>query len=178
MSLPPYTDYPTLNAGAIILRQIGPQDIDDIIEISFYDGQPAANAAEALDMLRRIHHDYAAGDSIHWGIADADSGAILGTCGYYRGFANASGELGCVMRPAYRGRGIMTLALRAAIEFGFSAMGLERVTAVTTRQNGSAIRLLERLQMEKVAARENDVLEYAFMKTIFYPNKAFISRDS
>lgn len=30
--------------------------------------------------------------------------------GYYRGFENASGELGCVLLPQFRGQGFMTSA--------------------------------------------------------------------
>ena len=166
MSFPPYTDYPSLNAGDIVLRQIGPGEIDDIVEISFYDGQPAASATEALDMLERIHRDYRAGNSIHWGIADRDSNTIAGTCGYYRGFENESGELGCVLREVFRGKGIMTRAMYAAIDFGFSVIGLQRITATTTKQNSRAIKLLERLQFVRIAELEGDVIEYELRKPV------------
>lgn len=164
MLLPPYSEYPTLHAGALVLRQILPADIDDVVEISFYDGQPAAGTAEALDMLERIHRDYEAGNSIHWGIADQGSNTILGTCGYYRGFANASGELGCVLRPAFRRRGTMTQALQAAMDFGFGVMGLERITAVTTHQNVGAIRLLERLHFVQLTGQPDGAVDFIILK--------------
>ncbi|MBW8361321.1 MAG: GNAT family N-acetyltransferase [Kaistella sp.] len=43
---------------------------------------------------------------------------MVGTCGFYRGFANEEGELGCILLSRYRGQGFMTGALRAAIDFG------------------------------------------------------------
>lgn len=70
---------------------------------------------------------------------------LLRTCGYYRGFPHATGELGCVLRPAFHGQGIMTEAMQAAIDFGFGEMGLERIMAITTEHNVKARALLGRL---------------------------------
>ena len=93
MHLPPYDVFPTILADRIILREIVLSDLDHILEVSFYDGKPAADTAEALVMLQRIERDYHNGDTIHWGIADKNSNIIMGTCGYYRGFQNGAGEL-------------------------------------------------------------------------------------
>lgn len=145
MHLPPYDVFPTILADRIILREIVLSDLDHILEVSFYDGKPAADTAEALVMLQRIERDYHNGDTIHWGIADKNSNIIMGTCGYYRGLRDGAGELGCVLRPAFRGQGIMKEAIQAAIDFGQQQMGLQHVFAITTRQNLKALALVERL---------------------------------
>ena len=145
MHLPPYDVFPTILADRIILREIVLSDLDHILEVSFYDGKPAADTAEALVMLQRIERDYHNGDTIHWGIADKNSNIIMGTCGYYRGLRDGAGELGCVLRTAFRGQGIMKEAIQAAIDFGQQQMGLQHVFAITTRQNLKALALVERL---------------------------------
>ncbi len=150
MHLPPYNIFPTLHAQQITLREILPSDLDDILEISVYDGKRAADTAEALVILQRIERDYHNGDSVHWGIADKNSNVIMGTCGYYRGLRDGTGELGCVLRPAFRGQGVMTEAMQAAIDFGRQQMGLEHIIAITTGENLKAISLLERLQFVRV----------------------------
>ena len=99
-------------------------------------------------------------NSIHWGIADKVTNKIVGTCGYYRGFENEAGELGCILLPQFRGQGFMTSAMKLAIEFGLKNMELKRIFAITTKENINAIRLLERLQFKKVADLENDEIEY------------------
>lgn len=149
--LPPYDLYPTVANETVRLRPIQGSDIAEVVEISFYDARPAQSIEQALEMQGRIDEDYARGDSIHWGIEDLGTGRLVGTCGYYRGFADATGELGCVLRPAFRGRGFMTQAMGLAIAFGRAQMGLARIIAVTTRDNRPAIRLLERLHFRRVS---------------------------
>lgn len=165
MNLPPFDTYPTVEADKIILRQILPGDISGIVEISFYDAKQARTTKEAIEMQARIDRDYLAGNSIHWAIVDKASKKVVGTCGYYRGFNNETGELGCVLLPTYRGQGYMTLALKAAITFGFAHIGLQRITAITTKQNLQAIKLLHRLCFKQVAVAGDDDLEYELSDT-------------
>lgn len=162
MNLPPYDTYPTISNETVILRQVLPSDIADILEISFYDAVQATTIEEALAMQEKIDQNFRDGNSIHWGIADAKTNKLVGTCGYYRGFDKGAGELGCVMLPAFRGQGFMTNALQLAIRFGLNDIGLERIWAITTKGNLNAIQLLERLQFVKIADLEQDEIEYVY----------------
>ena len=135
MKLPPYDTFPSISDDKISLRQIQFSDINDIIEISFYDAIQAATLTQAIEMQAKINTDYSSGNSIHWGIADKLTNKIIGTCGYYRGLDKGEGELGCVLLPQYRGQGYMTFALLLAIEFGQNNVGLKRIWARTTKQN-------------------------------------------
>ena len=166
LQLPPYHPFPVLTDGRIILRPIGPADLHDILDISYYDGQKAQNVAEAQVMQDKIHQNYQDGDSIHWGIIDAHTQKIAGTCGYYRGFANDAGELGCVLLPAFRGQGYMTAALQLAIDFGKNTMGLNQVWAATSRSNTRAMQLLERLHFEQAADTEGDQIIYSHREVV------------
>ncbi len=164
MYLPPYLIFPTLSTDNLTLREVLPSDINDVLEISVYDGRPAADAAEALGMFQKIDNDYRQGTSVNWGIADKTTNIIMGTCGYYRGFPNATGELGCVMRPAFRGKGIMTEAMQAAVDFGFREIGLERIVAITREHNLKARALLGRLGFLRVT--EQDVEEFGLREVL------------
>ena len=97
MKLPPYATFPSISDDKISLRQIQFSDINDIIEISFYDSIQAATLTQAMEMQAKINMDYSSGNSIHWGIADKLTNKIIGTCGYYRGLDKGEGELGCVL---------------------------------------------------------------------------------
>ena len=162
MPLPPYDNFPELSEGKIALHQILAEDIGELIEISFYDAVPAKSVAEAKAMQDKINEDYLAGNSIHWGIRDQLTNKIVGTCGYYRGFEQKSGELGCVLLPQYYGQGYMTAAMLLAIDFGLNNMGLKRIWAATGKDNSKAIKLLERLHFRKVADLEDKEIEYEF----------------
>lgn len=160
MRCPPYTNFPTIHGDEISLREIQPSDINDLIEISFYDAVQATTLQQAIAMHVKINQDYTDGNSIHWGIADKLTNKIIGTCGYYRGIDKGEGELGCVLLPQYRGQGFMTSAMLLAIEFGLNNIGLSRIWAVTSQQNKKANKLLERLNFVKIKILEDNEIEY------------------
>ncbi len=165
MNLPPYHTFPEISLESLILKHVEQDDIQDLLEISFYDGKAAATLEEAILMQNRIDTDYQNGNSIHWCIMNKTTRKVMGTLGYYRGFENGTGELGCVLKPAFRGKGIMTEAIQLATEFGLTTMGLENVMAITTKQNTKAIRLLERLSFTKTKELENDDVEYRILRS-------------
>ena len=160
MKPPPYPNFPNISDEKIVLREIQAFDINDLIEISFYDAVQATTVEQATEMQNKVNKDYSDGNSIHWGITDKLTNTIMGTCGYYRGFNKEEGELGCVLLPQYRGQGYMTSAMLLAIEFGLKTMKLKRIWAITTQDNTKAIKLFERLNFIKVADINNNDVEY------------------
>jgi len=166
MRLPPYDIFPIISGDKISLRQILTEDIEDLIEISFYDSIQATTLQQATEMQDKINQDYIEGNSIHWGIADNLTNKIIGTCGYYRGLEHGAGELGCVLLPQYRGQGFMTSAMLLAINFGINNIGLKRVWAVTTKQNEKAIKLLEQLNFIKIADLDDNEIEYELRQNV------------
>lgn len=162
MDKPPYTEYPKIASEALLLRKIDPEELPQLLPISFYDGKRAETEAEAAKMLQQIEQDHLNGESIHWGIEERSSGKLTGTCGFYRGFENASGELGGVLLPEYRVKGLMTQAMRLAIEFGFRRIGLKRIFAVTSKDNSAAIKLLGRLDFRSIKTTKEEV-EYEIL---------------
>jgi len=157
MNLPPYPIFPVITNDNLTLRQIGPDDMHDITAISYYDAVQATTAAQAAVMQQKINEDYLDGESIHWGIVDKITNKIVGTCGYYRGFENAAGELGCILLPQHYGKGYMTHAMELAICFGFETIGLQRIWAETDTANANAIKLLERLNFIKTLTTTDSV---------------------
>lgn len=160
MNLPPYQDFPIISDEKIRLRQIIASDLNNLLEISFYDAKQAKNVEQAIEMQAKIDKDYADGNSIHWGIEELSTNKIVGTCGYYRGLSKGEGELGCVLLSQFRGKGYMTNAMQLAIDFGFKNIGLNRIWAITSKQNNQAIKLLERLNFIKLTDLPDDEIEY------------------
>jgi [ribosomal protein S5]-alanine N-acetyltransferase len=160
MNLPPFNIFPLISDSRIRLRQIISSDMNDLLEISYYDAKQAKNLEQAIEMQARIDKDYDEGNSIHWGIEDISTNKIVGTCGYYRGLDKGKGELGCVLLPQFRGQGFMINAMQLAIDFGLKNMELKRIWAVTTKQNNQAKKLLERLKFIKLTDLPDDEIEY------------------
>lgn len=166
MKLPPYDKFPEIMTHTMLLRQVQADDIKDIVEISFYDGQPALTVEDAQEMQDKINADYQNGNSIHWGIAYKHTNVIMGTLGFYRGLDKGVGELGCVLKPEFRGQGIMTSAIKLVCEFGLKDIGLTKIIAITTKQNTKAIKLLERLNFNKTSEVPDDEIKYEFANEI------------
>lgn len=144
---------PALRGARVRLRPLRADDADALVEVSFYDGVPADSPAAARAMLARIVEDQARGETIHWGIEDA-AGALCGTIGFYRGFPDDAGEVGYVLRPAWRGQGLMTEALDAVIRYGYEELGLAGIVAYTDASNPASIAVLERCGFRLVATAE------------------------
>lgn len=147
LELPPF---PTLRSDHVTLRALTLADVPFVRDISFYDGASAATNEEAAGMLQRIEADMARGTSLHWGICLAGSDEVVGTCGFYRGFDNGVGEIGYVVREAFRGRGIACQALRLVVAFGLGELGLRAVAAYTSKENLASQAVLARLGFRQV----------------------------
>ena len=141
---------PTLRSARLLLRAPTEADAPALLEISYYDGVRAQDGAEVLDMLQKIGADVSRGESLHWLICLQDSGEVAGTCGFYRGYPENTGELGYLLKAAYRGQGYMSKALRAVIAYGFGTMRLERLVAYTAADNRASVGVLKRLSFEQV----------------------------
>ncbi|MBF9237385.1 GNAT family N-acetyltransferase [Hymenobacter sp. BT683] len=162
MQRPPFPHHPALSDDTILLRQIAPHEVSQLIDISFYDAKQATTVDQAASMLARIAEDYRAGNTIHWGIEDKATHRLVGTCGYYRGFEKERGELGCVLLEPFRGQGYMAKALKLVIEFGKSELALKAIVAITSRQNRPAIRLMEGLAFREAATLPDGYVEYIY----------------
>ena len=135
---------PELADDRVRLRAVAPGDAASIVEISVYDGVQATSEAEASSILARIAADQARGDTLHWGICLPGSDEVVGTIGFYRGFADRVGEVGYVLRSAYRRRGVMTAALGLVADYGLTSLGLAAVVAHTDATNAASIAVLRR----------------------------------
>ena len=132
--------FPGLKTKRLELIQIGNQHKEDLEELFPYSSSNLRSADELLEMIKR---DYENGESINWGLKLNDT--IIGTCGFYRGFANEIGEIGFVLRKQYRGNEYMLEAANAIINYGFNVLQLKLITAYTKDENTSARVLLKKL---------------------------------
>lgn len=144
MNLPPYTSLPELKTGNLLLREVRQEDIPHLLEILTYDGKSAETLEQGIEIIRKIDQNYRDGDSVNWVIENLVTQELIGFVGYYRGFENRIGELGFILKAAFRGLGFMSPSLSVAVEFGLNQMKLKQITAFTKPDNEKAITVLER----------------------------------
>jgi ribosomal-protein-alanine N-acetyltransferase len=128
----------------LILREIIEADYPDLIDISFYDGVAAQSVQDAKIMNEKIIQDAKDGNSYHWIICHQSSGEIYGTCGFYRGFLEQTGEIGYVLKANAQGKGIMGEAVGLMLEFGWKQLKLKSIVAFTDKDNQASIKLLKK----------------------------------
>jgi ribosomal-protein-alanine N-acetyltransferase len=154
---PRFVKTPILTSDRLILKEINRHDVGSIADISVYNGVFATNITEAIHILEQINADVENGESLHWGIFLKDSSELVGTCGYYRGFAQNIGEIGYIARPLYRGRGIMTEAVKLIVAFGFDTLKLDTVVAYTSPENLASIAVLQKAGFQKGKSEHADL---------------------
>lgn len=110
----------------------------DLYSVAFWQKRLARN-------LREYDEGKAARFAISW--RDRDAGRILGTFGFTdirRGPVQAS-MLGYGLDRNEQNQGIMTEALRAAVEFAFTTLALHRIQATYSPDNRKSGAVLKRL---------------------------------
>lgn len=159
--------FPILKTSRLLLNRIDKSEAKQIIDISFYDGIQAVNEEEAKQFLAKIYIDYLKGDTFHWALRlKSDPLSIIGTCGYYRGFLNSTGELGFILKENYRNQGFMSEAIDAISAFGFEKLGLNTIVAWTSRTNYPTLSILSKLNFQEVISEYKEYAKFARRKSI------------
>ena len=109
-------------------------------------------------------------------VADlAQTGELVGDCVlFWRSKEHEQGEVGYVLNPAYRGRGLATEAVGALLRLGFEGLGLHRIAGHLDARNTASARVLERaglrreahlVQSEFIKNEWTDELIYAILRS-------------
>jgi RimJ/RimL family protein N-acetyltransferase len=145
--------FPTLATSRLMLRETSPDDAaslfaihGDAEDMRWFGTDPMTEPAEADKLIQVFADWWRHGSGVRWAVVRSSDSAFLGTCGLFRWNRNwRSCVVGYELAPFARGNGYMQEALRAAIEYGFETMQINRVEAQIHPQNAPSIRLLEKL---------------------------------
>ena len=146
---------PTLETPRLRLRRLTMRDAQDIYD---YGRDPVvarhvlwdayANLAEARSYLRFMLRKYRMGEPASWGIEWKAGGKIIGTIGFmWIQRDNAAAEVGYSLSRSYWNRGIMTEALRAIIDMGFTKLNLNRIEAMHEVDNPASGKVMQKAGM-------------------------------
>lgn len=82
----------------------------------------------------------------YWVIVDSQTDQLVGTCGFVGSdFYHKRLEIAYDLHPNFRGKGIMYHSLRVCIKYAFERMAIQRLEAVTLRENIESAKVLLRL---------------------------------
>ncbi|MGZ8729307.1 MAG: GNAT family N-acetyltransferase [Thermoanaerobaculia bacterium] len=142
---------PVIPLGEFILRPLRPSDsgawfgyLSDR-RTTEHTSWPEVSAVMVAGIVDRLIGEYASRASLRWALARTSDDDLVGTCGYTRIDADkAAAELAYDLAPDYWGRGIMSAAVDAAVNWAFADGGLRRVETLVMVTNSPSIALLER----------------------------------
>ena len=153
-----FYDFPALDLGNIVLREIQESDAQDYFEYMnnkamegflTQENRPSS-IKEAIEEVKYWKSLFPHKRSIYWAIALKENNQMIGTAGFNLiSFPNSRAEISYDLNPEYWGRGIMLTSINAILKFADIALELVRVQATVITDNERSIKLLERAGFKK-----------------------------
>ncbi|KLD71063.1 acetyltransferase [Xanthomonas pisi DSM 18956] len=109
---------------------------------------------QARDHLRdwaQAHHETYG--FAHWAVETREQGAFAGTLGLLCRDTLPVPHIGFALLPEHRGKGYVTEAGRAVLDYARDVLGLSHVCAIVSPDNPDSIRALEKLGLHRQGVR-------------------------
>lgn len=180
-----FHNLPVIETGRLKMRKLSMRDASDVFD---YASVPEVaehvtwnyhrNIADSIHFLRIITQQYEDGTPSPWGITVKENKKLVGTIGFhFWSPANHFAEVGYALSKDYWNRGIMTEALNAVLDFGFTRMQLNRIEAMCKLENAASEKVMLKCRMnfegvmrERLFAKDSfhDLKLYSIIKDTFY----------
>ena len=165
---------PTVTTERLVMRKMLPSDAPDMYEYAqdpivtrFLLWDPHVNLKFTQSYLKFIQTQYAAGCFFDWALTLAESGKMIGTCGFASiDLENDTGEIGYVINPDFWGAGYATEALQRVMSFGFGVLGMHRVYVRIMSGNLASERVAKKCGMRHEATLYSSLLVKGEYRTI------------
>lgn len=153
-----FNNFPVLDLGDIILREIEISDAPDYFDYmsrkemeSFLtkDNMPES-LEKAVEEVKYWGSLFPSKRSIYWAIALKDTNKMIGTAGFnVISFPNSRAELSYDLSPDYWGKGVMLKSIKGILTFSDQSLEIVRVQATVITDNERSIKVLERCGFKK-----------------------------
>lgn len=145
-----------------VLRRLEARDLVEFMRyrsdpvLARYQGWTVMNEVDSLAFLEEMNVAplLVPGEWTQLGIADPQSGLLIGDIGLCVASDGHAAEVGVTLASAAQGRGIATEAVRASARLVFASAGVSRVLGVTDTRNIASVRMLLRAGFRHTETRE------------------------
>lgn len=172
-----FTPFPNLETERLLLRRVNENDANEIFalrsnpETMKYIPRPLVKSIDdALEHIAMIDAKIESNEGINWAITYKDNPKLIGIIGHYRiKPENYRAEIGYMLLPEYHGKGIVSEAVKEAVNYGFNEMRLHSIEAIIAPENFGSERVLQKCGFVKEAhLKENEFYEGRFLDTVIY----------
>lgn len=142
-----------LETDRLILRRLAPEDAEFILRLlnepswlRFIGNKGVRNVEDARSYILKgpVEMYSRLGFGLYL-VELKDGGSSIGMCGLIKRDSLEDVDIGFAFLPEYWGRGYAHEAASAVMEYGREVLGLRRLDAITSVDNESSARLLEKL---------------------------------
>jgi ribosomal-protein-alanine N-acetyltransferase len=172
-----WRSFPRLETARLVLREIVQADAEDLLRIfsdeetmRYWSCRPYTSVAQARRLINVLAETARGGIGIHWAITLRGDDRLIGKCGYNEWRkAHRRGDISYIIAREHQGKGIVSEALGAMLDYGFDHMNLHSVEAGVTPGNGASARMLQKLGfILEGHLRENFLTETGFVDSLIY----------
>ncbi len=144
--------FPILNTRRLTLVPIGQQHLYDIFKLfgnnevtRYYNLITLTRIDEAQKIVDYFQNRMLDGLGVRWGICMYGNEQIIGTIGFNNFTKNHRANIGYDLMPEYWCKGIMSEALEAIIDYGFTILEVNRIEAEVMAGNIASEKLLTKI---------------------------------
>ena len=172
-----FNPFPVLETERLVIRAFTNADAEAVLSfrsnpeaMRFVPRPLQRNTDDALEMIGLINNNISANDCIGWGVELKSSRKIIGSVSFHRiEKEHHRGELGYMLHPDYWGKGLVTEAVRAIVDYGFRELNFHSIEAIIDPDNTASANVLNKLNFVKEAHfRENFMQNGRFTDTAIY----------
>ncbi|RTZ10517.1 N-acetyltransferase [Flavobacterium sp. GSP27] len=172
-----FSPFPDLETERLLLRRVNTNDIKEIFalrsnpETMKYIPRPLVKTNEdALEHIAMIDTKIEANEGINWAITLKNNPKLIGVIGHYRiKPEHYRAEIGYMLLPEYHGKGIVSEAVKEAVNYGFQIMKLHSIEAMIDPDNDASAKVLEKNGFVREGhLKENEFFDGRFFDTLIY----------
>jgi len=154
-----FQPFPELETERLILRRPLPSDAEEMFRyrsdpqlMRYIPHRLAGKLEEVQETLVTVNNLIDTGKGLNWALTLKDDPTIIGMAGYVRIIEDHyRAEVGYMLHTPHHGKGLVSEAVRAILDFGYREMKLHSVEAVVNTENEASKRVLERMGFSKDA---------------------------
>jgi len=164
------TIFPNLETARLHLKVLTLDYLEDVFRhfsdeqiTQFMDIEPCKSLKEAEDIITFHLED----KGCRWGIFLKENGEFVGTAGFHYIRQNRNetvAEIGYDLAKSHWGKGYMTEVMHELLQYGFTAMGYDKIDATVEPLNQRSIKLLEILTFRREAELQDGLVYYYLQK--------------
>jgi [ribosomal protein S5]-alanine N-acetyltransferase len=148
--------FPVLKTSRLILRRLVAEDRKALFILRndeqvnrFIMRNRMTSETEAAAFIEKIWSNVDRGPDVYWAICLSAQPDLIGTvCLWNFSEDRKQAELGYELFPAFHGRGLMSEAVQAVLDYGFKDLGLTTVEAYTHKANLRSKKMLTKFQFK------------------------------